>query len=346
MTLPTTMRARQLRELGHLDEVELPVPSPGPDEVLIRTLATTLCTSDLSDMRENPFGTVLPKVLGHEGAGVVAAVGAEAKGFRVGDRVAAHPVIPCGACVSCRRGLNHLCDDMGHLGIDRNGTFAEFFALPARRVRHVPEGVDLAVAALVEPVSVCLEAVRRGRLAEGETVLVLGDGPFGIMIARLALRARPGRLIIVGRHSFRLQQVPEAIAINEKTTPDLAAAVLAATDGRGVDAAILAAGSPAGVDLCLHSLRARGRLVIFSGLFQPVSVDLFRLHVKELEILGACNDEDYLDEALTCLADRDLGLDKLITHRVPFAEWDRALALAAQGKDEALKVALVFGEQS
>ena len=84
--------------------------------------------------------------------------------------------------------------------------------------------------------------------------------------------------------------------------------------------------------------------MIFSGLLGPVPVDLFRLHVKELEILGACNDQDYLDEALACLSDPALKLDSLITHRVPFADWRRAIQLASRGKDEALKVAITFGE--
>jgi threonine dehydrogenase-like Zn-dependent dehydrogenase len=346
------MRALQLRELGHLDEVELPVPSPGPGEVLIKTVATTICTSDLTDIKHHPFGTELPRVLGHEGAGALAAVGEGVTEFGGGDRVTAHPVIPCLECESCRRGLGHLCSQMGHLAIDRDGTFAEYFVMPARRVRHIPEGVDFAVAALLEPVAVCLEAVRRGRVAEGETVLVVGDGPFGIMIARLALRQRPARLVMVGRHDFRLAHLPEAVTINARAVGDpsasfragVATAVMEATEGRGADVAILAVGSAEAVALCLGCLRPRGRLVIFSGLLGPVPVDLFRLHVKELEILGACNDQDYLDEALACLSDPALKLDSLITHRVPFADWRRAIQLASRGKDEALKVAITFGE--
>ena len=354
MNPPRTMRALQLRKLGHLDEVELPVPSPGPGEVLIRTVATTICTSDLTDIKHNPFGTELPRVLGHEGAGVVAAMGKGVREFGIGDRVTAHPVIPCLKCESCRRGFGHLCDQMGHLAIDRDGTFAEYFAMPARRVRRIPNGVDFAVAVLLEPVAVCLEAVRRGRVAEGETVLVVGDGPFGIMIARLALRQRPAQVVMVGRHEFRLSQacpersrrVPEVVTINEQRVGNVAAEVMKVTEGRGAEVAILAAASAEGAQLCLQVLRARGRLVIFSGLLDPVPLDLFRLHVKELEILGACNDQDYLDEALACLSDPALKLDSLVTHRIPFADWRRAVALASRGKDEALKVAIMFGEGS
>ncbi len=342
MSLPATMRALQLRELNRLEEVEMPVPSPACDEVLVRTLATTICTSDLNDIQANPFGGKIPRVLGHEGAGVVAAVGDEVREFAVGDRVAAHPVIPCGRCDSCHRGLGHLCDDMGHLALDRDGTFAEYFCLPAARARGLPDGTDIAVAALLEPVAVCLEAVRRAQIAVGENVLVVGDGPFGIIIARLCLRQRPARVVLAGHHDFRLSQVPEAVRINARDVADAAAAVSEATGGEGIDAAIVAAGTPESAGLCLESLRARGRMVVFSSIPQPIRIDLFRLHVKELAILGACNDEDLLDEALGSLADPALRLDSLITHRVPFRDWRRALTLASECKGEALKVAITF----
>jgi threonine dehydrogenase-like Zn-dependent dehydrogenase len=195
---------------------------------------------------------------------------------------------------------------------------------------------------LLEPVAVCLEAVQRGRIGRGDNVLVVGDGPFGIIIARLASRCEPGRIILVGRHEFRLRQVPQAIALNEKQTPQVPEAVLKANLGLGLDVAIMAAGTQTALDLCLGSLRARGRAVVFSALAGRASVDLFRLHVHELEILGACNDLDLVDGALERMADPRLQLSSLITHRLPFAQWPRAFELARGKKDEALKVALAF----
>ncbi len=156
----STMRALQLQAIDRLVEVELPVPEPKADEVLVRTVATTICTSDLNDIAHNPFGIALPRVMGHEGAGVVAALGEGVSQFHVGDRVAAHPVIPCRTCENCRRGLGHLCSHLGHLGLDRDGTFAEFFCIRADRARRIPPAVEFAAAALLEPVAVCLEAVR------------------------------------------------------------------------------------------------------------------------------------------------------------------------------------------
>jgi len=344
MTFPTTMQALQLQGSNRLVEVQVPVPRPPSDQVLVRTVSTTVCTSDLNDIAHNPFGIVLPRVMGHEGAGVVAALGESVSQFQVGDRVAAHPVIPCRGCENCQRGLGHLCSNLGHLGLDRDGTFAEFFCIRADRVRRIPPGVEFAVASLLEPVAVCVEAVQRGRIQPGETVLVVGDGPFGLLIARLASRDEPRTIIVIGRHDFRLHQVLPAIAIHERRVPDVQRAIREANNGRGVDVAILASGSPAALELGLASLRARGRLVVFSAVQGTPSVDWFRLHTQELEILGACNDEDLIDAALERLADPRLRLSSLVTHRLPFAEWPRAFELARHGKDEALKVALMFGE--
>ncbi len=343
MTLPATMRALQLQAIERLAAVRVPVPRPKPDEVLVRTAATTLCTSDLNDIAHNPFGIALPRVLGHEGAGVVAALGQDVRQFHVGDRVAAHPVMPCRACENCRRGLGHLCSRLGHLGLDRDGTFAEFFCIRADRARLVPPGVEFAAAALLEPVAVCLEAVQRGRIQRGDTVLVVGDGPFGLLIARLAARCQPSKLIVVGRHDFRLQQVPQAVTLNEKRTPDVAQAIRAGSGGRGADVALMATGSASALELGLASVRARGRVVVFSAVQGAPRVDWFRLHTQELEILGACNDEDLIDPALERLADAALGLSSLVTHRLPFDQWPQAFDLARNGKDKALKVALEFG---
>ncbi len=340
------MRALQLQAVDRLVEVEVPIPEPGPEELLVRTRATTICTSDLNDIARNPFGIHLPRVLGHEATGIVTGMGAKAGHFRVGDSVAAHPVIPCRACEACERGLGHLCMNLGHLGLDRDGTFAEYFCIRSDRVRCVPLTAEPVAAALLEPVAVCLEAVDRGRICADDSVLVVGDGPFGILIARLALNCNPRKIIVVGRHDFRLAQVAGAIALNEKRTPHLVNAIRQANDGTGVDVAVLCAGTQEALDLALASLRVRGRIVVFSAVEGLSKIDLFRLHTQELELIGACNDQDFIDASLERLADSGLGLGSLITHRLPFERWSEGFELARHGKDEALKVALLFGHDA
>ncbi|MGI8965063.1 MAG: zinc-dependent alcohol dehydrogenase, partial [Limisphaerales bacterium] len=268
--------------------------------------------------------------------------GPGAKKFKPGDKVAVHPVIPCGTCVNCVRNLGHLCEQMGHLGYDRDGTHAEFFCVPEKQIRAIQKNRNFTIASLLEPVSVCIEAVKRVRLVRGETILIVGDGPFGILIARLALRCKPAQIIFVGHEEFRLRQVRGALPINAKKIKDAQKKIFAATKNVGVDAAILAVADESALDLCVQSLRARGRLGIFANISQRTPIDLMRIHAKELDVLGVCNDENLVDAALALLADKTLGLDSIITHRVPFAEWERAFDLAANHKDKALKVSLIF----
>ncbi len=329
MSAQTTMRALQLKRLGRLTPVELPVPTPKANEVLIRTMATTICTSDLHDIKSNPFGIKLPSVLGHEGAGIIVECGSEVKGFTPGMRVAAHPVVPCGACVECRRNFGHLCVNMGHLGIDRNGTFAEYFIQRADRIRQIPDNIPFPLGALLEPVANCLQAISRAGDIKGRVVFVVGDGPFGNIIARLALRAGAARVLVAGKEPFRLGMIPGVEIVDYNLV-------------ESVDIAILAVSSADALLTCLGSLRKRGRLVVFSLLQEPIPLNLFDLHVSELEIVGCCNDENKIDESLECLQDPKLNLAELITHQIPFDQWEDAFDLARNRHDRALKVALIF----
>lgn len=323
------MQALQLCGLNQLVQVQVPVPTPGEGEVLIQTKVATICTSDLHDLKRNPFGIKYPIIMGHEGAGIIVQCGSGVKHFSPGTRVASHPVIPCGKCAECLRGFEHICTNMSHLGIDKAGCFAEYYVQRADRVRALPEEVSFYKGALLEPVAVCLQAISRAGEIKGKTVLVVGDGPFGNIIARLANRAGAARVLVSGREPFRLSKIP-GVEILENVPL------------KSVDVAILAVSAAEAVTTCLNALRPRGRLVIFSTIMEPVTLNLFATHVSELEIVGACNDENKMDESLQCLADPALALDDLITHHIPFANWEEAFKLARDKHDQTLKVALTF----
>ncbi|WP_432710536.1 zinc-dependent alcohol dehydrogenase [Pedobacter sp.] len=304
------------------------MPVPGRDEVLIRTQAATICTSDLHDLKSNPFGINYPRIMGHEGAGIVVESGADVHNLPHGTRVAAHPVIPCGTCTECRRGLNHLCSIMSHLGIDKDGCFAEYFVLRADRVRAIPDQLPFPLAALLEPVAVCLQALARAGDVSGKKVLIVGDGPFGNNIARLSTRAGAA-VTVSGREPFRLSKIPGVVVT---TNPPANVS----------DIAILAVSAEDAVNTCLNALRPRGRMVVFSTITGPLKIDLFKLHVAELEMVGACNDEHKIDDALAYLSATPEALQEIVTHHIPFENWKDAFSLAANKHDEALKVAILF----
>jgi len=326
------MKALILESAGRLVLKDCPKPKAKNGEVLVKTKAATICTSDINDIEYNPFGIKLPMIMGHEGAGIIETVGDGITDFLVGDEIAAHPVMPCYKCVSCKRGLPHLCDDMSHLGIDHGGVFAEYFTIRADRIRKKPKNISFAAATLMEPVCVCLEAIERANAKENKNILVIGDGPFGIMIANICRELYPeNKIIISGASDFKLSYAKNIEKININKTK---------IDFDDIDSAIVCAGTASALDTAIEACRSRGTVCMFSAIHEKVPVDMFKVHVKELNICGSCNDMDYLDDAVAMLAESNMA--DVITYELPFDEYKRAFELAADKSGEVLKVSMIF----
>jgi len=338
------MKALVLETAGRLVMKDCPKPILRGGEVLVKTMAATICTSDINDIKYNPFGIELPMIMGHEGAGIIEAVGNGVPDFNIGDEIAAHPVMPCGKCVSCKRGLSHLCDDMAHLGINHGGAFAEYFTVRADRIRRKPQNISFAAATLMEPVCVCIEAVKRANVNDGSNVLIIGDGPFGVMIANICREIYPkNKIIISGKYDFRLNHADNAEKINIKnyhSSAEVTEEIIKRTNGEGIDSAIICTGTFEALDTAVEVCRSRGTVCVFSAIHEKAPVDMFKVHVKELNICGSCNDMDYLDEAIDILSKGKIS--GVITHELPFDEYKKAFELASDKKSEALKVSLVF----
>jgi len=336
------MKSLVLIESGKLVLSDMDIPVPGPEEILIKTKAATICTSDFADIKENPFNAPLPVILGHECSGVVAGVGEGVKTFKVGDRVANHSFMHCTECYYCKNGLPQLCENMDHLGFHRGGGFAEYYVMRQDRVRLIPENVTFPQATLLEPVSVCLEGLERVRAGAGKNVLILGDGPFGILMAKLCCLYEPKNVIMLGRHDSRMSHVSHAIKINERISRDVQKDIREITAGRGVECAVLCVASKSAVDAAVDALSPRGTLCVFSAIPGKTPVDLFKLHVKELSIQGSCNDPGYMDKALLHIGRDTEGINDVITHTLPFTDWREAFELAEKDREHALKVCLIF----
>lgn len=340
------MKALSLQSIGNLKLVDIAQPTPAEDQLLIRTAAATICTSDLNDIRENPFEIQLPVVMGHEAAGVVAGVGKSVRGFKVGDRVATHPVHPCKECEQCRAGRAHLCTNMGHFGLNMQGTFAEYYLVRADRARRVSDSVDVATATLAEPVCVCLQALAQAKAIAGSNLLIIGDGPFSLIMSRVATGMGLSQVVLAGRHDFRLSRAGSATTLNLRNAPDPLSLLSSISPAGGFDAVVATVGAIEAVQWGLELLHPKGRLVLFAAMPGQTPVDLFRVHVKELEIVGACNDEDRFDQAVRLLADQQLKLHELITHRLPWQQYEQAFSLAANRHDAALKVTLIWDKEA
>lgn len=335
------MKALRLEEPGKLKLVEIEPPVPAPDQMLIETKAATICTSDLHDLRFNPFNIPLPVVIGHEAAGVVVGMGEQVRGFTIGDRIAAHPVHPCGACTACQSGMAHLCRNLSHFGQDMQGAMAERFVVRQDRARKLPDSISFAAGALAEPVCVCLEALNRASLQPGDALLIIGDGPFGVLMAKLAQARTLSLVAIAGRHEARLARATGAAQVRPERGADPLPA-LSAVKPKGFDAVIHTVGGAEMVNIGLKLLKPRGRLVIFDPMPGETPVDLFTLLANELEIRGAVNDDDLFDEALAALADPNLGIGGLVTREFALDDYEKAFDLAANGHDQAMKVAFRF----
>jgi threonine dehydrogenase-like Zn-dependent dehydrogenase len=336
------MKAIQLTAINQLGLVELPVPAIKADELLIRTGASTICTSDINDIHENPFGIYLPVVLGHEAAGTVAAVGEEVRHFQVGDRVATHPVHPCRNCPECRNGDGHLCNSLGHFGYNMPGTHAEYYRVRQDRARLIPKEVAFSTAALTEPICVCLEALTQARITSESKLLILGDGPFGLLMTWLAASQSLARVVIAGMIDSRLDHARQAVKVNLSDQQAPKEALLNVNEGQEFDAVILAVSNRSAFSVGLACLKPKGRLVVFSALPGETPVDLLSVHLKELEIVGACSDQDRFDEAVGLLVDPQLRLSELVTHDYSLDEYRQAFWMAEMGKSQALKVAFDF----
>jgi propanol-preferring alcohol dehydrogenase len=332
------MKALRLSSFGQPLRVDqVPSPTPGPDDVVVEVRAVGVCHSDAH--YRGGRGTVprLPVTLGHEIAGVVVERGERVTAPVVGARVAVHYLAACGTCAGCGHG-EQFCLLGEMIGKDRDGGQAERVLLPARNAVPVPQGVsDEQAAIMMCSTATALHALRKGRLEQGETVLVLGFGGLGVSIARLGTLLGARRILAVDRVAAKLKAARAAGAIPIDASGDVTEQILAATDGAGADVAIDLAGHPPLATAALRALAPGGRLVLVA--LNPKALDFnpYRdVLVKEREIIG-CSDHtrDEIVELLNWAAAGRLDLADAITRRIPLEAGavNAALDELEQGSD-------------
>ncbi|MBL7200227.1 MAG: zinc-binding dehydrogenase [Anaerolineae bacterium] len=342
------MRAVLFYAPGDIRYGETPRPEPGPGEVLIKIEVALTCGTDLKTYRRGHPVLIkeTPSVFGHEWAGVVAELGPGAEGFSIGQRVTAPNSAPCGRCFYCRRGRLSLCEDLQLL----NGAYAEFIAVPERIVEQnlmlIPDHVPFRHAPLTEPLACALHGIERSRIELGDTVCVIGHGPIGLMLTRLA-KLKGARVIVVGRNPHKLEKARQFGAdelVDITAVSDPVEAVRGLTQaGRGVDVAIEAVGYPETWEQAIAMARPGGLVNLFGGCESGtrIKVDTRRLHYDELEIIGVFHHTPrYARAALALIASAQIDADALITHEMPLENLEQAFHLMTSGG--ALKVAIAL----
>jgi alcohol dehydrogenase, propanol-preferring len=263
------VRAYRLVGPGAAELVEVPEPTPGPGDVVLRVLAAGVCRTDLELRRTGGAGLALPVTLGHEVAGEVVAVGSEVGDYAAGARVAVYEILGCGRCYSCGRGEDNVCREIvpGAVGITRDGGMAEYVAVPSRNVVALGELDPLAAAPLTDAGMTALHAVRRGRALVGRpgSAVVVGIGGLGHLALQFLRATTEARVTAVdvdpGRLDFAAQL---GAAAGVQAGDDAADEVLAANDGRTVDVVLDFVGSQASLDLAAR-VTGRGGAVVITG---------------------------------------------------------------------------------
>lgn len=308
--------------------------SPGPGEVRLDVAYCGVCGTDVHiahgsmDHRVRP-----PQVIGHEMSGTVAELGEGVEGFAVGDAVVVRP-LDARAATPADRGLRHIARGLKFLGIDTPGAFQASWTVPAFTLHPLPAGIDLRLAALVEPLAVACHDVRRGSVAAGETSVVIGGGPIGLLVGLVA-QGRGVRVVLSEPNAFRCALASrlgfDAVDPHEI---DLGAHVLAATDGEGADVVFEVSGSGAGAITMTEIAALRGRVVVVAVFPEPQPVKLFDLFWKELTVIGArvYEEEDY-EEAIRIVEAGHFPLDDLVTSVEPLERLPEVFASLDHGPD-------------
>ena len=344
------MKAAVLRGPNDLALTTIATPQAGPGDLVLRVRAATVCGTDLRILTgKKTKGVRFPSVIGHEFAGVVVEAGSEVKDWKVGDRVCVDPVVPCRGCAYCKSGRENVCQNRQAIGYEFDGAFAEYLRVPAialeaGNVFRVPDGMDFEAAALAEPLACCINGQRNAGIALGDTVLVLGAGPIGLMHAALAKSAGARQVIVSEPNAARRQAALErgVDSVCDPSAESLVDVVKARTDGLGADVAILAIGVPALVNEAFTAVRKGGRVNLFAGFSvgATATIDVNLIHYNEIIVSGASalTRRDY-EVALHLLASGRVEAKTLVTHRFGI---DEALgAFAEAGSGRALKVALL-----
>jgi threonine 3-dehydrogenase len=349
-----TMRAiRKPARAPGLTLEEVPIPVPGPDEVLVQVEAASVCGTDLHIHQWDEWSQqriVPPLTLGHEFAGTVVQTGENVRHLKTGEYVSAESHITCGMCFHCRTGQAHMCEQTRILGVDRNGAFAEYVAVPEAVIwKNDRSKLPPEIATLQEPFGNAVFATSSQDLA-GKSVAVLGCGPIGLFTIGIARASGAAAVLAADRTPFRLglaRQMGATEAVSVEDTKDLPGAFRDLNDGYGLDVVFEMSGSPRAITDAFKIVRNGGRVILFGIPSRPVEIDVAEaLIFKNLNVL-ALNGRKIFEtwyKTRWMLESGVVDLRPLITHRYPLDMMDTALEQLQAG--EACKIIVYPGKQS
>jgi len=316
-----------------LDDVR--EPQCGDGEAILQVKYAGVCGSDLTIFQGKHKRAKPPTVLGHEFSGLV--VERRGEGYpwvKVGDRVAVNPVYACGQCELCLAGNGHICEKKGLYGVDSDGGFARYVKVALRAPHRMPDWASFEEGVLVEPLAVAVRAVRIGRLSFGESAVVIGGGPIGLLTAMVARVTGARKVFLVEPQAFR-KKIAASLGFSVLAPEEASRErVMDLTVGRGIDVVFDAAGVLPAARMSMELVKRTGRVVVVAVYKEPAPVDLITLGYGEIEILGSCvyTPADFAT-SVGLVVEKQVDLTPLVSHRLPLAEGIGAIEQLTKGMD-------------
>lgn len=340
------MKAQVFRGVNQLSYEDIPMPELGADEVLVQVKVVGLCQSDIKKILYPLYQP--PRIFGHETAGTITAVGAAVKDWKAGDRVVVMHHIPCMHCTYCLNDNFSMCEIYKNVTTTAGftpsgGGFAEYVKVPGHIVRNggliaIPDVISFEQASFVEPTNCCLKAVKKAQIAPGQTVLITGAGPIGLMFVML-VKYFGAKAIATDLIPSRIEKALQvgADAAFDARDPDLAAKVEAATNGMGVDVSLLAVPSDKAFFQALDCTRKGGKILFFAEFPDEVEIPLNPnvLYRREIDLMGSYS-SSFRVQALAAdiVFNRRIDVEALISDRYPLQDLSKAVDQAvAPGPD-------------
>ncbi|MCT7977382.1 zinc-dependent dehydrogenase [Laspinema olomoucense] len=346
------MKAQVFRGVNQLSYEDIPLPELSSDEVLVQVRVVGLCQSDIKKIRYPLYEP--PRIFGHETAGVISAVGEAVTGWQVGQRVVVMHHIPCMHCTYCLNENFSMCEVYKNITTTAGfapsgGGFAEYVKVPGHIVRNgglipIPDSVTFEQASFVEPTNCCLKAVKKARVEPGQTVLITGAGPIGLMFVML-VKYFGARAIATDLLPSRLEKASElgAEAAFDARNPDLASQVKERTGGMGVDTSILAVPSEKAFFQALDCTRKGGKILFFAEFPDEVEIPLNPniLYRREIDLMGSYSSSYRVQGLATDIVfNKRIDVDKLVSDKYPLKELAAAVERAVQPTLDTYKILL------
>ena len=352
--IPATMRAVVYRGVNDMRVETVPVPKIGPGELLVKVATCGICGTDLKKIHTGSHSA--PRIFGHEMAGTIVEAGEGVTRYEVGERVVVHHHVPCGDCYYCRKQTPTQCELYKKVGVTAGfepsgGGFAEYirvmrWIVEGRGVVRIPDGVPFEQAAFVEPLNTVLKGVKLLNLRSDDTVLVIGQGPIGLMHAALARRT--GARVLTSDLYAERHAIAARFGLSDPIhagSENVVERVFAETDGRGADAVILAVGGNALIKTAMDAVRPGGREMLFAQTQHgEATIDPGAVCMDEKTLMGSYSSSFEILDEVTDLAfggyRNGFDLTQLISHRYPLEQAVEAIEIASHPKADSMKIML------